>query len=42
MKIEVIFWVVIPYSDVVGYHCFTMKTEVAWSSDTLVSYHITT
>jgi len=43
-----VFWIVIRCSDVVGYHCFggqccfTQKMEAAWSSETFVSYHITT
>jgi len=45
-------WFMTPHSDVVGYehfgvsfcldHHFTLKMEVARSSTTLVSYHITT
>jgi hypothetical protein len=48
MKIQVVvFWIMTPYSDDVGYQrlgglCFTLKMEAAKSSETLVSYHITT
>jgi hypothetical protein len=53
MKIQVMaFWVVMPYGDTVGHQYFggplllhlhfTLKMEVAWSSKTVVSYHITT
>jgi len=32
-------WIVMLCSVVVGYQCFTLKTEAAWTSETLVSYH---
>jgi len=38
----VVFWVLTSRSDVLGVECFTLKTGVARSSETLVSYHITT
>jgi len=41
-EIHVMFWVATTCSDVVGYQCFTLKMEAARSSETLVSYHITT
>jgi hypothetical protein len=47
----IILWVLIPCSDMVGYHCFggpcclhlqiEVKREAAWSSEMLVLYHIT-
>jgi hypothetical protein len=38
MKIKVIvFWVVKPRSDVVGYQNFTLKMEAVWSSEALVT-----
>jgi hypothetical protein len=49
MKTRVmVFWVVMPYSDVVGYqrfrgpYCifFTLKMEAAWLSEALVSWHM--
>jgi hypothetical protein len=53
VKIQVkVFWVVMPFSTVVGYHYFgipcylhlhfTLKMEAASSSEMLVSYHNTT
>jgi hypothetical protein len=52
MKTHVVFWVVTPYSDVVGYQYFRgpcclhlqgeVKMEAARSSEPLVSYHFTT
>jgi hypothetical protein len=39
-----VFWAVMPYSVEVGYQCFrgpSMKVEVAWISETLISYHNT-
>jgi hypothetical protein len=48
IQVEV-FWVVTPCSDVVGYQRFTevragsgLTLKEAWTSETLVSYHITT
>jgi hypothetical protein len=42
MRIEVmVFWVVTPCSDVVGYY-FNLKMEAARFSETLISYHIST
>jgi len=49
MKIQVmVFWVVKPCNDVAGYQCFggscclqfNLNMEAAWSSKSLVSYHI--
>jgi len=51
IHVEVV-WIVTPYSVAVGYqsfrlscwfnfHYLTVKMEAAWSSETLVSYHIT-
>jgi hypothetical protein len=37
-----VFWVVTPCSVVVWYQLFTLKMEVPWTAETLVSYHITT
>jgi hypothetical protein len=54
VKIQVaVFWIMTPCNDVAGYQrfgrpcCptyeyFTLKMETTWSSETLVSYHITT
>jgi len=40
-QVEVI-WVVTPCSVVLGYQRFTLKIEVTWASETLVSYDNTT
>jgi hypothetical protein len=40
MKIQIeVFRVVTPCSVVVGYHCFRVKMEAAWTSEALVYYH---
>jgi hypothetical protein len=42
VKIQVeVFWVVMPCSVVVRYQRFNVKIEAVWTSETLVSYHIT-
>jgi hypothetical protein len=43
MKIQgMVFHMLLPCSDVVGYQCFMVNMEAMRSSDLLVSYHITT
>jgi hypothetical protein len=37
-----VFWVAMPRNVVVGYLPFTLKMQVAWASETSVSYHNTT
>jgi hypothetical protein len=45
VKIQVVFWVVMPCSVVVGYQCFRgscqlhPEGEVLWTSETFLSYH---
>jgi len=41
MKFKVVFlWIVTPYSDTAS--CFMLRIEAARTSETLISYHITT